>query len=98
MLARSGFRFALACAMLAASGGRSIGQPAPPPRPRELDAPARVESPPGEQDEHPIKRLDQKALREQMKICASQWTSMKQKGETAGLLWSDFSRGCLKRK
>jgi len=99
---RAKARLALACLACALAIGMACAQPLPPARPRDLDAsPGQSQRPPPpapEEETHPLKRMEHGELRQRMTICAALWSAKKQKGETTGLLWSDFSRACLEQK
>jgi len=88
-------RLALAALLLGAtrSVGPLLAQPAPPPRPREIgkSPPPARENP----EDHPLRKLPQDVLRARLRRCALRWSRMKREGQTADLLWSDFSRVCL---
>jgi hypothetical protein len=76
--------------------GATCAQPAPPPRPRDIGkSPAPV---PDNPEDHPVRQLPQDELRARLRRCATRWSRMKRDGQTADLLWSDFSRACLQEK
>ncbi len=93
---------------LAFAAPAAHAQPLPPPRPRDLPqsvAPATPTVVPRhpsveelEDNDHPIKTLDQATLRARMGDCAARWAQMKHEGKAAGALWRDFSRDCLDGK
>ena len=91
-------RVALLALLLGAtrSASEALAQPAPPPRPRDIgkSPPPLPENP----EDHPVRQLPQDVLRARLRRCALRWSRMKRDGQTADLVWSDFSRACLDEK
>ena len=91
-------RIALIVLMFGAMGssGAPMAQPAPPPRPRGIGKGATPA--PENPEDHPVRQLPPDTLRARLRRCAIRWSGMKREGQTADLLWSDFSRACLDEK